>query len=116
MLREQQKKAAFTIKKAALEKIKKCYRLTSVSYTHLIAQKIKKPIRYMAKMELFQNPFVGFIIRHLGAFPVARGKGDTSAIDTAVEDVYKRQFQSFGGCKSFENAGDFCTSIKYPYN
>ena len=40
----------------------------------LIAQKIKKPIRYMAKMELFQNPFVGFIIRHLGAFPVARGK------------------------------------------
>ena len=38
-------------------------------------------------MELFQNPFVGFIIRHLGAFPVARGKGDTSAIDTAVETV-----------------------------
>ena len=53
----------------------------------LIAQKIKKPIRYMAKMELFQNPFIGFIIRHLGAFPVARGKGDTSAIDTAVETV-----------------------------
>lgn len=25
-------------------------------------------------------------------------------------------FQSFGGCKSFGNAGDFCTSIKYPYN
>ena len=41
----------------------------------------------MAKMELFQNPFIGFIIRHLGAFPVARGKGDTSAIDTAVETV-----------------------------
>ena len=53
----------------------------------LIAQKINKPIRYMAKMELFQNPFIGFIIRHLGAFPVARGKGDTSAIDTAVETV-----------------------------
>ena len=40
----------------------------------LIAQKIKKPIRYMAKMELFQNKFVSFIIRHLGAFPVAREK------------------------------------------
>ena len=53
----------------------------------LIAQKIKKPIRYMAKMELFQNKFVSFIIRHLGAFPVARGKGDTSAIETAVETV-----------------------------
>ena len=46
-----------------------------------------KPIRYMAKAELFQNKFVSFIIRHLGAFPVARGKGDTSAIDTAVETV-----------------------------
>ena len=53
----------------------------------LIAQKIKRPIRYMAKMELFQNKFVSFIIRHLGAFPVARGKGDTSAIETAVETV-----------------------------
>lgn len=53
----------------------------------LIAQKIKKPIRYMAKMELFQNKFVSFIICHLGAFPVARGKGDTSAIETAVETV-----------------------------
>ena len=51
----------------------------------LIAQKIKKPIRYMAKIELFQNKFVSFIIRRLGAFPVARGRGDTSAIDTAVE-------------------------------
>ena len=53
----------------------------------LVAQKVKKPIRYMAKAELFQNKFVSFIIRHLGAFPVARGKGDTSAIDTAVETV-----------------------------
>ena len=53
----------------------------------LVAQKVKKPIRYMAKSELFQNKFVSFIIRHLGAFPVARGKGDTSAIDTAVETV-----------------------------
>ncbi|MDD3192266.1 MAG: lysophospholipid acyltransferase family protein [Oscillospiraceae bacterium] len=53
----------------------------------LVAQKIKRPIRYMAKVELFKNKFVGFIIRHLGAFPVARGKGDTSAIDTAVETV-----------------------------
>lgn len=55
----------------------------------LIAQKIKKPIRYMAKIELFQNKFVSFIIRRLGAFPVARGRGDTSAIDTAVETVKK---------------------------
>ena len=58
----------------------------------LIAQKIKKPIRYMAKMELFQNPFVGFIIRHLGAFPVARGKGDDikqgfKVILTAIDEV-----------------------------
>ena len=53
----------------------------------LVAQKVKKPVRYMAKAELFENGFVRFIISHLGAFPVARGKGDTSAIEQAVETV-----------------------------
>lgn len=53
----------------------------------LIAQKIKRPVRYMAKAELFQNKFVAAIIRGVGAFPVARGKGDTSAIEEAVKTV-----------------------------
>ena len=45
----------------------------------------KKQIHFMAKEELFKNPVFGWLIRSLGAFPVARGKGDTGVIDTAVE-------------------------------
>jgi 1-acyl-sn-glycerol-3-phosphate acyltransferase len=43
----------------------------------------RRPIFYMAKAELFKNWFVGGIIRALGAFPVARGKGDKGAIHMA---------------------------------
>ena len=44
-------------------------------------------VRYMAKEELFRIPVLSFLIRKLGAFPVARGKGDTGAIQTAVDIV-----------------------------
>ena len=40
---------------------------------------------FMAKEELFRNKLFAWLIRSLGAFPVARGKGDTAVIDTAVE-------------------------------
>ncbi len=40
---------------------------------------------FMAKEELFRNPFFGWLIRNLGAFPVSRGKGDMGVIDTSVE-------------------------------
>ena len=42
-------------------------------------------IHFMAKEELFHNPIVRVVIRALGAFPVKRGKGDTSAIDHAEQ-------------------------------
>ena len=50
-----------------------------------MCHKIPLPIRSMAKQELFSSPFFGAFIRRLGAFPIARGTGDTSTIDTAVE-------------------------------
>lgn len=40
---------------------------------------------FMAKEELFKNKFFAWLIGSLGAFPVARGKGDTGVLDTAVE-------------------------------
>lgn len=46
-----------------------------------------KRVWYMAKSELFRIPVLGFVIGKLGAFPVARGKGDTSAINNAVDIV-----------------------------
>ena len=51
----------------------------------VIAGAVKEPIHYMAKAELFKNPFLAFIFKHVNAFPVERGKGDTSAIDISVK-------------------------------
>lgn len=53
----------------------------------IAAQKIPHQLRFMAKAELFKVPVLGFIIRHLNAFPVERGKGDTGAIDYAVDTL-----------------------------
>ncbi len=40
---------------------------------------------FIAKEELFKNPFFGWLIRKLGAFPVTRGKGDMKVISDAVD-------------------------------
>ncbi len=39
------------------------------------------PLHFMAKIELFSNPFLAWFMTHMYGFPVRRGKGDTSAID-----------------------------------
>lgn len=44
-------------------------------------------IRFMAKEELFRNPLLGWFFRHMGGFPIARGKGDTEAMKRAEEIV-----------------------------
>ena len=46
-----------------------------------------RTIRYMAKEELFHIPVLGPVVRKLGAFPVARGKGDVSALQNAAEII-----------------------------
>jgi 1-acyl-sn-glycerol-3-phosphate acyltransferase len=43
-----------------------------------------RPVRFMAKSELFRGP-IGPLIRRLGAFPVRRGGRDAEAIETARE-------------------------------
>lgn len=56
----------------------------------LITLAVKRPFAYMAKEELFkQNIFFTAIIKMMGAFPVERGKGDTSVIDTSIEKLEK---------------------------
>ncbi|MCR4796011.1 MAG: 1-acyl-sn-glycerol-3-phosphate acyltransferase [Ruminococcus sp.] len=45
----------------------------------------KGKFAFMAKEELFRNKLFAWLIRSLGAFPVARGKGDTGVIDTSVD-------------------------------
>lgn len=44
-------------------------------------------LRFMAKAELFEVPFLKHIIRWLGVFPVNRGTGDTAALTTAIEII-----------------------------
>lgn len=44
----------------------------------------KRPIRFMAKAELFKNRLVRwFVEKQMGAFPVHRGQGDTGALEVA---------------------------------
>ena len=50
-----------------------------------LVHKVPASIRFMAKEELFKNKLLGALIGSLGAFPIARGKGDTAAIDTAAD-------------------------------
>lgn len=43
----------------------------------------KRTIRFMAKAELFKNPFFAYIFTKLGAFSINRGRGDRGAISFA---------------------------------
>jgi 1-acyl-sn-glycerol-3-phosphate acyltransferase len=44
-----------------------------------------RPLRYMAKKELFGNAAVSRLIISLGAFPIDRGAGDRAALSTSLE-------------------------------
>ena len=48
----------------------------------------KMQIHYMAKAELFRSKLGNWFFRKVGAFPVNRGKGDLTAVETAI-DVLK---------------------------
>ncbi len=49
-----------------------------------IACALKRPVRFMAKKELFEKKFLKWIVVHLNAFPVDRSKADITAIKTAL--------------------------------
>ncbi len=44
-----------------------------------------RPVAFMAKAELFSIPFLSFIIRSCGAYPVSRGTSDREALRVATE-------------------------------
>ena len=46
-----------------------------------------KKMWVMAKEELFRNPVIAWFFGHVGVFPVARGRGDRSVLDGAIESV-----------------------------
>ena len=44
-----------------------------------------RPLRFMAKAELFDNPVLAMVLRGLRAFPVKRGQVDREAYRTSIE-------------------------------
>jgi 1-acyl-sn-glycerol-3-phosphate acyltransferase len=45
-----------------------------------VASAIQRPTWFMAKVELFEVPVLGWLIRRTRAYPVKRGKGDRKAL------------------------------------
>lgn len=55
------------------------------AWDSVLVPAFSKRIMYMmAKAELFENKIFGAVLRGLKAFPVKRGKGDVTAVKTAV--------------------------------
>lgn len=50
-----------------------------------VAAPLTRPVSFMAKSELFENPYFGWLIRQLHAFPIRQGKGDRGAINETVK-------------------------------
>ena len=55
----------------------------------MVAAVIRGKFSFMAKEELFRNPFCGWLIRRCGAFPVVRGSGDDAPIRDSINAVEK---------------------------
>lgn len=49
----------------------------------LLSIAFPRPLHFMAKKELFRLPFIGWLIRRVGAFPVDRQKADRGALRRA---------------------------------
>ena len=48
------------------------------------------PLRIMGKEQLFRFPPLGWLLRHLGVFPVNRGASDLTAVKTAPQRYNSR--------------------------
>ena len=52
---------------------------------------LRLPVNYrlhiMAKVDLFRNPILAWILRRLGAFPVSRGSSDIQSVKTAMQAI-----------------------------
>jgi len=53
----------------------------------LLGHSLRRNISFMAKAELFKIPFLGFIIKACGAYPVKRGIADKNTIKIACKKL-----------------------------
>ena len=54
---------------------------------HLLGHALGRNISFMAKAELFKIPFLGFVIKACGAYPVKRGIVDKNTIQIACKKL-----------------------------
>ncbi len=50
----------------------------------LLGVHVHRPFSFLAKSELFENRYFGWLIRNLNAFPVRQGRGDKGAIEETI--------------------------------
>ena len=53
----------------------------------LISVSLGRPVKYLAKADLFRNPLSGYFFRHYGAFPINRDGRDLAASKWALEQL-----------------------------
>lgn len=58
---------------------------TSLSDGFFIGSGFRKTVQFMAKKELFDNKFLGMLLKGMKVFPVQRGAGDQSALNNAID-------------------------------
>jgi 1-acyl-sn-glycerol-3-phosphate acyltransferase len=51
----------------------------------MLGANIRRPVSFLAKSELFSNPFFGRLLRRLNAFPVRQGEGDVGAVRETIK-------------------------------
>jgi 1-acyl-sn-glycerol-3-phosphate acyltransferase len=50
----------------------------------LVGSQLRRPLSFLAKSELFENRYFGWLIRNLNAFPVRQGEGDVGAVKETI--------------------------------
>lgn len=65
---------------------------TGLADGFFIGMGMKKTVRFMAKKELYENKLLGATLRALETFPVERGAGDQSALNTAIELLQNNEY------------------------
>ena len=59
----------------------------SLADPFVVGSAIDRPLRYLAKIELWRNPLVRRAMAALGAIPVERGRGDVAAVAAATHAI-----------------------------
>lgn len=57
----------------------------------LLAAIFSRPVRFMAKKELFENPIIRFVLFLADAFPVDRSKNDITAVKKALSILKEKE-------------------------